>query len=115
MTGDAQVLVLGELGFGAAEIHLELTQLVLEERNDADAAVNGVPEPHVGFVSEGVDGVLALVRVQFVEQLRYVAGTKHFVDVGELLGLVRREVWCKHALRLTFSPKKLTGRAWGIR
>lgn len=114
VTGDSQVLVLGELRFGTAEIHLELAELVLEDRDDAHAAVNWVSEPHVSLISQGVDGVFALVWVQFVEKLRHVAGTKHFVHVGKLLGLVRWEVWRKHTLRLTLSPEKLTCCTWRI-
>ena len=85
---------------------------MLEERDDADAAVNRISEAHVGFVSQGVDGVLALMRVELVEQLRDVAGAKHLVDVRKLLGLVRWEVRREYALRLALPPEKLTCRTW---
>lgn len=114
MVGDeAEVLVLGELGFGAAEIHLKLAELVLEERDDADAAVDGVAQPHVGFVSQRVDGVFALVRLQLVQKLRNVAGAEHFMNVGEFLRLIRREVRGEHALRQAFPPEELACGAGG--
>lgn len=60
---DAQRLVPGQLRLGAGEVHLELPELVLQQRDDADAAVDGVAEAHVGLVGEGIDGVFTLVRV----------------------------------------------------
>nr|GMC50190.1 serine, glycine, tyrosine and glutamine-rich protein-like [Ipomoea batatas] len=109
---DAEVgLVLGQLGFGAAEVHLELAELVLEQRDDADAAVDGVAEPHVRLVSQRVHGVLALVRLQLVQQLRHVARAEHLVHARELLRLIRREIRREHALRLALPPQKLASRA----
>lgn len=46
------VLVLGELRFCEGEIDFELAELVLEERDHADAAVDGVSEPHISFVRQ---------------------------------------------------------------
>ena len=77
----------------------------MEEGDDADAAVDGVAEPHVGFVGKRIDGVLALARQQLVQKLRHVARSEHFVDVCEFLVLVRREVRRKHALRLTIGAR----------
>lgn len=90
---------------------MELAELVLEEGDDADAAVDGVAQPHVGLVGEGVDGVLALVGLELVEELGDVAGAEDLVDVGEFLGLVRREVRREHALRLALPPEELAGGA----
>ena len=81
---------------------------MLEERDDSNAAIDGVTETHVGLIGKGVDGVLSLVRVQLVEQFRDVASTKHFVNVCKLLGLVWWEVGCEYALRLALAPQKLT-------
>ena len=80
---------------------------MLEERNDSNAAVDWVTETHVSFVGKGVDRVLSLVRVQLVEEFSDVAGTKHFVNICKLLGLVWWEVGCEYALRLALAPQKL--------
>lgn len=110
--GDCQVLVPGELGFGAIKVHLELAELVLEERDDPDAAVDGVTEPHLGLIGEGIDGVFTLVRVQVVEELGDVASAEDSVDVGELLRLIGWEVRCKCTLGLAFAAQKLACCTW---
>jgi hypothetical protein len=111
---DAQVLVFREFRFGATEVHLKLAKLVLEERDDSHATVDGVTETHVSLIGERIHGVLALVGVQLVQKLRHVACPKHFVHVCKFLGLVRWEIWCKNALRLAFAPQKLARCTWGI-
>lgn len=63
----SQVLILGELGFSAAEIHLELAEPVLEKGYDSHAAVDRVPQTHLGLVGERIHCVLSLRRLQFVE------------------------------------------------
>lgn len=115
VAGNSQmVLVLGELGLGAAEVHLELAELVLEERDYSDAAVDGVTDAHVGLVGEGVNGVFALVGVEFVEEFGDVAGAEDFVDVGEFLGLVWGEVGGKNALWLAFAAEEFACCAGGV-
>lgn len=61
-----QVLIFGEFGFGTGKIHLKLAELVLEERDDSNAAVDGIAEAHVSLVGKRVNGVLTLVGVQLV-------------------------------------------------
>jgi hypothetical protein len=57
---DTEALVLRELRFSTAEIYLKLTKLMLEERDDADAAVDRVTEAHVGFIGQRVHCVFTL-------------------------------------------------------
>lgn len=104
-------LVAGELGLGAGEVDLELAELVLEEGDDADAAVDGVPQAHVGLVRQRVHRVLPLLRLQLVQQLRHVARPEHLVHVRKLGRLVRRKIRREHALRLALSPQELARRA----
>lgn len=116
VAGDAaEVLILGEFGFGTAKVHLELAELVLEERDDSDAAVDRVTEAHIGLVGQGIDCVFTLVGVQLVEKFGDIACSEHFVNICELLGLVWWEVRCEHALWLAFSTQELTCSTWGVR
>ncbi|KAG5544612.1 hypothetical protein RHGRI_017144 [Rhododendron griersonianum] len=64
----------------------------MQESNGADAAVDGVPQPRLDLVDEGVDGIVALVLRHVDEDLGNVAGAEDFVDLGELFGLVGAEV-----------------------
>ena len=104
-------LVLGELEAGAGEVLLELAELVLEDGDDAAAAVDGVAEAHVGLVRQRVHRVLPLVRVELIQQLGHVARAEHPVHVHELLRVVRREVGREHAVRLALAPQELARRA----
>ena len=104
-------LVLGQLVAGAGELLLDETEAVLEDGDDADAAVDGVSEAHVGLVGERVDGVLALVGVELVEDLGHVAGAEDAVHVHELLRVVRREIGRKHAVWMALAPQELARRA----
>jgi hypothetical protein len=104
-------LVLGELVLGAGEVLLELAEVVLEDGDDADAAVDGVAEAHVGLVGERVHGVLALEGVELVQQLGHVARAEDTVHVHELLRVVRREVGREHAVRLALAAEELARRA----
>lgn len=88
---------------------------MLEDGDEADAAVDRVAEAGVGLVGERIDGVLALGGVELVEDLGHVAGAEYLVDVGELLGLVRGEVGREHALLGAFPAEELAGRARGVR
>jgi hypothetical protein len=88
---------------------------VLEDGDDADAAVDGVAEAHVGLVGEGVHGVLALEGVELVQQLGHVARAEDAVHVHELLRVVRWEVGREHAVRLALATQELARSAWGAR
>lgn len=92
---------------------LELSHLALEVGDGANAAVDGVTEAGVGLVSEGVDGVVALVGRDLGENLADVAGAEHLVDFGELLGLVGVEVRGENAVRGAPPLQKLASRAGG--
>jgi hypothetical protein len=107
----ASHLVLGQLVAGAGELLLDLAEAVLEDGDDADAAVDGIAEAHVGLVGERVDGVLALVGVELVEDLGDVAGAEDAVHVHKLLRIVRREIGREHAVRLALAPEELAGGA----
>ena len=108
-------LVLGQLVAGAGELLLDETEAVLEDGDDADAAVDGVSEAHVGLVGERVHGVLALEGVELVQQLGHVAGAKDTVHVHELLRVVRWEVGREHAVRLALAAQELARSAWRAR
>nr|GMC54061.1 muscle M-line assembly protein unc-89-like isoform X2 [Ipomoea batatas] len=102
-------------GFGRMMSRNSLNMALKHMRDDADAAVDGVAEPHVSLVSQRVHGVLALVRLQLVQQLRHVARAEHLVHARELLRLIRREIRREHALRLALPPQKLASRARRVR
>lgn len=101
----------GGLGVGEGELHLELGDLVLEEGDGGDAAVDGVPHTGVGLVDEAADGVGPLRRRHIEQHLADVAGAEHPVHHGEPLRLLRREVGREHALRRAPPPQKLARRA----
>ena len=63
VAGDAEVLIFGEFGFGTTKVHLKLTELVLEERDNSDTAIDGVTEAHVSLVGQGIHGIFTLVGV----------------------------------------------------
>lgn len=85
---------------------------MLQEGNNSDAAVDGVAKTHVGLISEGIDCVFALRRLQLVEKLGHVTRPENFVNVCEFLRLVRWKIRREYTLRLTLSPQKFTSRAW---
>ncbi|BAS85263.1 Os03g0612450, partial [Oryza sativa Japonica Group] len=86
-------------------------ELLLEDGDVGDAAVDGVAEARLGLVRQRVHGVLPLLRLQVVEQLRHVARAEHLVHVGELGRLVRREVGREHAPLRALPPQQLARRA----
>lgn len=108
-------LVLGQLGLGASEVHLQLAKLVLEDGNDADAAVNWVAEAHLGLVGQGVDRILSLVGGKLVEKLGDVARPEDLVHVCEFLRLIGREVGREDAVGLALAPQELASGAGGAR
>ena len=108
-------LVLGQLVAGAGELLLDETEAVLEDGDDADAAVDGVSEAHVGLVGERVDGVLALVGVELVEDLGHVAGAEDAVHAGELGRVVGREVGREDASLRALAPQQLARGARRVR
>lgn len=101
----------GELLLGVDEVGLNLVEAVLEDGDEADAAVDRVSEAELGLVRQRVHRVLPLGHVEVAEDLGHVAGPEHLVDVGELLRLVRREVRGVHALQRALPPEKLARRA----
>jgi hypothetical protein len=106
-----QYLIFRQLVAGAGEVLLDQAEAVLEDGDDADTAVDGVAEAHVGLVGERVDGVLALAGIEVVEDLGNVAGAEDAVHVHELLRVVRREIGREHAARLALAPQELARRA----
>lgn len=84
--------VIGQFFLGGVEIVVDLPQPVLEDGDETDAPVDWVFDAGICFVGQGIDGVFAVAGFELVEDLPYVAGAEYFVDVGELLGLVGREI-----------------------
>lgn len=107
--------VAGELRSGGGKVDLELLKLMLEQRDYPDTPIDGVTEPSFGFVGKGINSVLPLAWVELVEKLADVACAEHLVDIGELLGIIGREVRSKDAFRRAFAPQKLARRAGGTR
>lgn len=103
-----------EIGVGGVELLLEALDLALEEGDGADAAVDGVPDPRLGLIGEGVDGVLPLVLGELVEELCDVAGAEDLVDVRELLRLLRRKIRREDAPWHALPPQELAGCAGGV-
>lgn len=89
------------------ELGLQLRHLALEDGDGAHAAVDGILDTRVGLVSERIDGVLALVHRELVQQLGNIAGAEDLVDIGEFVGLVRGEVGREHTFRRAFAAQKL--------
>jgi len=77
---------------------LELGHPPIEVRNRAEAAVNRITEAGLGLISEGVDGVLTVLLGNLVENFANVAGPKHLVDLGELVGLIGPKIWREYAI-----------------
>lgn len=72
---------------------------MLKNRDDADAAVDGIADTHVRLVNERIDGVLALVvGLEVVENLDHVAGAEDAVRVRvcELVWFIGREIRRKY-------------------
>jgi len=87
--------------------------LALEDGDGAHAAIHGVLHPGLGLVGQGIDGVLPLAGEELVEKLGDVGGAEDLVDVGELQGLLRREVGGEDAARHALAAEELAGGARG--
>lgn len=74
------------------ELVLELGDLVLQNSDDAEAAVNGVLFPSVGLVGNGFHGVFALAGIDVLEDAQNVGDAEQLVHVLKPLGLVGGEV-----------------------
>ena len=81
-----------ELISGHGELVLELGDLVLQNGDDAQAAVHGVLLAGVGLVRNGFHSVLSLAGVDVLEDAQDVGDAEQPVHVLEPLGLVRREI-----------------------
>lgn len=74
----------------------------------SDAAVDGVTEAGLGLVTDGDDGVEALVVGDVVEELGDVTCSEHFVDRREMRRpLLRVEVRSEYAPRHALPPQEL--------
>ena len=103
--------VSGELLLGIEKVDLDMAEALLEDRDEADAAVDGVAEARLGLVGEGLDGVIALGGSELVEELADVAGAEDAVDAGEALWVVRWEVRRENALLRALPTQELARRA----
>lgn len=99
---------------GGIELLLKLKNLPLKNRDGTNAAVDGVLEASLGFVGEGVHRIFSLVRHDLVQQLANVAGSEDFVHVGELRGLLGREIRGENASGEAFPPQEFAGCAWRV-
>lgn len=80
------------------ELLAQLGDLVLEDGDDAQAAVHRVLLPRVGLVRDRLHGVLALRRVDVLQDAQDVGHAEQLVHVRKSLGLVRREVGRERAV-----------------
>jgi len=103
--------VRGEFLLGVVEFGLQLLEAVLEDGDETHAAIDGVPQTRLGLVGEGLNRVLALRRVEFVEKLGDVARPEHLVHVGKALRVVRRKIRREHALLRALPALNLAGGA----
>ncbi|KAH0461286.1 hypothetical protein IEQ34_008861 [Dendrobium chrysotoxum] len=83
----------------------------MENGDYADAAIDGISDPHIGFVSERIDGVFAIFVGNFFEEFGDVAGAEDAVDADEFLGLIGEEVRGEDAIGLAFPAEEFTGGA----
>jgi hypothetical protein len=100
-----------ELVSGDGELVLELGDLVLQNGDDAQAAVHWVLFARVGLVRDGLHGVLALAGVHVLEDAQDVGDAEQLVHVLEPLGLVGREVGRQGAVRRALPALVLARRA----
>ncbi|CAH9060227.1 unnamed protein product [Cuscuta epithymum] len=101
----------GEAGPGEEEVGLELGHTALEGGDGANAAVDGVGEADLGLVDEGIDGVLALLLRDLVENFGDVASAEDLVDLGEFLRVVGAEVGGELAVGDALPLQQLAGGA----
>jgi len=85
--------------------------VVLEEGNRAKASVDRVKEASLGLIGERQDCIVAVLEGELLEDLAYIASTKHLVDFGELLGLVAPKVGCEYAVLGAPPLEQFAGRA----
>ena len=100
-----------ELLAGDGELVLELGHLVLQDGDDAQAAMHGVLLARVGLVGDGFDGVLALAGVDVLEDAQNVGHAEQLVHVLEPLRLVGREIGRQRAVGRAFAALVLARRA----
>lgn len=103
--------VLDEISIRRVQLLLEPDDLPLEHWYRPHAPINRVFEPRLSLIGEGIDSVLSLVREDLIEELAHVASPEYLVDIGELLGLLGREVGRKDAIRQALSPQELASSA----
>lgn len=73
-----------------------------------------IPEAHFGLISKGIDSILALLRLQFIEKFCDIACTKYFMHICKLLWLIRWKVRRKYALRLALSAQGFACCTWRV-
>ena len=88
--------------------------MLLEGEDGGDAAVDGVGESRLRLVRDRHHSVVAAGQRHLLQQLRHVAGPKHFVHRRKPSGpLLRRKVRRKDAAPHTLAPQKLARPAGG--
>lgn len=106
-SGSVEGEILGddlELGVAAVDAAAQLL-------HDGVGAAGGVGGAEVGLVDDGGDGVLVVVRRQFLQQLDDVVDAEEAVDVAELSLLVGGEVGGEGAVRRAAAALVLAGGA----
>lgn len=73
-----------------------------------DAAINGVSNPGLSFISNSDDGLVAIRNRYVQQQLGHVAGSEHLVNGGEAgRSLLRAEVRGEDAIGGALPPQEL--------
>ena len=81
-----------------------------------NAAVNWVSHSGLSFIGHGGNGVAPGGRRDKAQELGDVAGAEDSVNCSKNRGaFVGGEIWCKNALRRTFSSEELARSAWRAR
>ena len=82
--------------------------LLLQGEDVGDAAIDGISNPGLSFISDGDDGLTAISHRHMQQQLGHIAGTKHLVNCGKpSRALLRAEIRRKNAVSCTLPPQEL--------
>lgn len=73
-----------------------------------DAAIDGISDPGLSFVSNGHNGFTPISHRDMQQQLRNVASSEYFVDGRESgRALLGAEVGCEHTVRGALAAEEL--------
>lgn len=84
------------------------TYLLLQGEDMGDAAIDGISDPSLSFISYGDDGLAAISHRDMQQQLGDIAGAEHLVNCGEpSWALLRAEVRRENAVSCALPPQEL--------